>query len=349
MTDVAAGGCYGTPLWAADGSLVVTYEDHVTPPELRRLRDGGARAPRRLRAGLGRQRPRTSCRRRSRSRPPTGWRSARSSTGRARATVLRRPSSIRTAGRRSSRATSGTASPSTSSTRATPGCRSTTAARPVAARRSSISTTWTGAAATCVTASPRPTTCARSTGSTASRLAIFGASYGSYMALCAAVEDAGERFRCAVCKYGDCDLVTTWAQGDWDGIRYCGENMLGHPGVNRDVYLRGSPFHRLERVAVPLLVAAGELDVRVSASQSAQLVAELRRLGKTYEYVTYPTEAPRLPARGAVPRLPPPARAVPRLVPALTRPEQPRAASRVRLDALTRRSGQVNDPRSPGT
>ena len=67
--------------------------------------------------------------------------------------------------------------------------------------------------------------------------------------------------------------------------------MLGHPGVNRDVYLRGSPFHRLDRVAVPLLVATGELDVRVSASQSAQLVAELRRLGKTYEYVTYPTEA----------------------------------------------------------
>ncbi len=67
--------------------------------------------------------------------------------------------------------------------------------------------------------------------------------------------------------------------------------MLGHPGVNRDVYLRGSPIHRLDRVAVPLLVATGERDVRVSASQSAQLVDELRRLGKTYEYVTYPTEA----------------------------------------------------------
>jgi dipeptidyl aminopeptidase/acylaminoacyl peptidase len=122
------------------------------------------------------------------------------------------------------------------------------------------------------------------------RLAIVGASYGSYLALGAVVEDAGERFRCAVCKYGDCDLVTTWAQGDWDGIRYCGENMLGHPGVEREVYLRGSPIHRLERIAVPVLVATGERDERVSANQSAQLVAELRRLGKTFEYVTYPTE-----------------------------------------------------------
>jgi dipeptidyl aminopeptidase/acylaminoacyl peptidase len=37
-------------------------------------------------------------------------------------------------------------------------------------------------------------------------------------------------------------------------------------------------------------VAHGELDRRVSPAQSRQLVAELRRLGKQYEYVTYPTE-----------------------------------------------------------
>ena len=29
VTEVAPGGCYGTPLWTADGSLVVTYEDHA--------------------------------------------------------------------------------------------------------------------------------------------------------------------------------------------------------------------------------------------------------------------------------------------------------------------------------
>ena len=42
---------------------------------------------------------------------------------------------------------------------------------------------------------------------------------------------------------------------------------------------------------MPILVATGELDQRVSPKQSAQLVEELRRLGKTFEYVTYPTEA----------------------------------------------------------
>ena len=122
------------------------------------------------------------------------------------------------------------------------------------------------------------------------RLAIFGASYGSYLSLGAAVEDAGERFRCAVCKYGDCDLLTTWTQGDRAGVYYCGENMLGHPSENRDAWLRGSPVHRLERVAAPLLIAHGERDERVHPKQSEELVAELRRLGKTFEYVTYPTE-----------------------------------------------------------
>ena len=123
------------------------------------------------------------------------------------------------------------------------------------------------------------------------RLAIFGPSYGSYLALCAAVEDAGERFRCAVCKYGEADLLVSWTQGDLSGVLWAGQNMMGHPSENRDAYLRGSPIHRLERLQAPLLVVTGELDARVHPKQSEQLVGELRRLGKTYEYVTYPTEA----------------------------------------------------------
>ena len=66
---------------------------------------------------------------------------------------------------------------------------------------------------------------------------------------------------------------------------------MGPPAAAREAYRAGSPFHRLENVDVPLLIAHGERDERVSPKQSEQLVAELRRLGKTFEYVTYPTEA----------------------------------------------------------
>jgi dipeptidyl aminopeptidase/acylaminoacyl peptidase len=122
------------------------------------------------------------------------------------------------------------------------------------------------------------------------RLGIFGASYGSYMALLAVTDDPDHRYRCAVAKYGDCDIVTSWAQGDREGVLDL-ERMMGPPAAAREAYVAGSAFHRLANVRVPLLVAHGERDERVSPKQSEQLTIELRRLNKRFEYVTYPTEA----------------------------------------------------------
>jgi dipeptidyl aminopeptidase/acylaminoacyl peptidase len=122
------------------------------------------------------------------------------------------------------------------------------------------------------------------------RLGIFGASYGSYMSLLAVTDDPEHRFRCAVPKYGDCDITTSWSQGDRDGVQDL-ERMMGTPAQAREAYVAGSPYHRLENIEVPLLIAHGERDERVSPKQSEQLVEALRRLGKTFEYVTYPTEA----------------------------------------------------------
>jgi dipeptidyl aminopeptidase/acylaminoacyl peptidase len=124
----------------------------------------------------------------------------------------------------------------------------------------------------------------------ADRVAIFGGSYGSYLALCSVVDDDRRRFRCAVAKYGDCDILTSWAQGDREG-RQDLERMMGHPSVAREAYRAGSPIHRVEQLAVPILVAHGARDERVHPAQSEELVTALERLGKTYEYVTYPTEA----------------------------------------------------------
>jgi dipeptidyl aminopeptidase/acylaminoacyl peptidase len=122
------------------------------------------------------------------------------------------------------------------------------------------------------------------------RLGIFGASYGSYMALLSVTDDPEYRYRCAVTKYGDCDIVTSWAQGDREGVQDL-ERMMGPPSAAREAYRAGSAYHRLENVRVPLLIAHGERDERVSPKQSEQLVGRLRELGKTFEYVTYPTEA----------------------------------------------------------
>jgi len=121
------------------------------------------------------------------------------------------------------------------------------------------------------------------------RLGIFGSSYGSYMALLSVTDDPERRFRCAICKYGDCDALTTWAQADRAGVQMQ-MRIMGHPSENREDYLAASPVHRLGAVTAPILVAHGHTDRRVPFEQSTELVAELSRLGKTYEYVTYPTE-----------------------------------------------------------
>ena len=214
----------GAPSWARDGSLVATYEDRRPRPSC------GVVVPVGRVAVFSRRRPPPSRgavrapRGGDVSRPSTASRSRRCCSGRPgrRRAAGRPPSSTPTAGRLSATATSGTAMRSTSSTRATPGSRSTSAARRAAAatieRMNYGDWGVRGHASDCLAAADFLRTLDWVDGE---RLAIFGASYGSYMALCAVVEDAGERFRSAVCKYGDCDLLTTWAQGDRDGVRYC--------------------------------------------------------------------------------------------------------------------------------
>lgn len=66
---------------------------------------------------------------------------------------------------------------------------------------------------------------------------------------------------------------------------------MGSPSEARAAYEAGSPIHAVADIERPILIAHGEKDERVHPDQSARLVEELKRLDKTFEYVTYPTEA----------------------------------------------------------
>ena len=112
------------------------------------------------------------------------------------------------------------------------------------ARLRARSTTACGASTTPRTASPPPTTCARSTGSTASAWASSAPATAPTWRSPSVTDDPEHRFRCAVAKYGDCDIVTSWAQGDRDGVQDL-ERMMGPPSSAREAYRAGSPYHRL--------------------------------------------------------------------------------------------------------
>lgn len=121
------------------------------------------------------------------------------------------------------------------------------------------------------------------------RIGIFGASYGSYLSVCALAFDPEYRFACGVAKYGDSDLVTAWAQ-QLQAVREDQERMMGHPKDNREAYRAGSPVHKLKNIRRPLLIVHGLLDETTHALQSEQLIEGLKREGKTFEYKTYAEE-----------------------------------------------------------
>ncbi len=121
------------------------------------------------------------------------------------------------------------------------------------------------------------------------RIAIFGASYGSYMTVCALAADPQHRFACGVAKYGDCNILTSWAESNQEG-REDLERMMGHPSANRAAYRAGSPVWQAGNIQRPLLIVHGLLDPIVHPLQAEELTEALRREGKTFEYRTYPDE-----------------------------------------------------------
>jgi dipeptidyl aminopeptidase/acylaminoacyl peptidase len=121
------------------------------------------------------------------------------------------------------------------------------------------------------------------------RIGIFGSSYGSYMALCSLVYDPDYRFALGVAKFGDCNILSSWAQGDRVGKEDL-ERMMGHPTQNRAGYRAGSPVWQTANIQRPIFVTHGLLDDRVHPLQSEELIDSLKRYDKVFEYVTYANE-----------------------------------------------------------
>jgi dipeptidyl aminopeptidase/acylaminoacyl peptidase len=121
------------------------------------------------------------------------------------------------------------------------------------------------------------------------RLAIFGGSYGGYMAALCLARDPDYLFACGVSKYGDAHLESSWALCKRD-LRIYSEMMLGKPGLNREAYVKGSPLLQVENIKRPLLLMHGLVDDVVPPESSEILVEALRRHGKVFEYKTYAGE-----------------------------------------------------------
>ena len=117
----------------------------------------------------------------------------------------------------------------------------------------------------------------------------MGGSYGGYLTMCVLSRDPFYRFVCGIAKYGDSNLISSWAQCNRE-LRLYSKISLGHPARNCAVYEAGSPIHDLHRIKKPLLLLHGLEDDVVPPQASEEIVYELKRLDKVFEYKTYAGE-----------------------------------------------------------
>jgi dipeptidyl aminopeptidase/acylaminoacyl peptidase len=119
----------------------------------------------------------------------------------------------------------------------------------------------------------------------ASRVAVYGGSYGGYMVLAAAVHYS-DRLRAAVDVVGISNFVS-FLENTQD---YRRDLRRLEYGDERDPEMRAflesiSPLNHVDRIRVPLLVVQGQNDPRVPVSESEQIVAALRSRGQPVWYM----------------------------------------------------------------
>ncbi|HVB11101.1 MAG TPA: S9 family peptidase [Bacillota bacterium] len=130
----------------------------------------------------------------------------------------------------------------------------------------------------------------------ASRLGVTGGSYGGFMTNW--IVGHTDRFKAAVTDRSTANRMSHWGTSDM-GYRHA--DFEGLPFDSPDNYLRHSPIMSVRNVTAPILIMAGENDLRCSIQQSEEWFVALRRLGKTAEFVRFPGESHGM-SRGGQPR-----------------------------------------------
>ena len=126
------------------------------------------------------------------------------------------------------------------------------------------------------------------------RMGVGGGSYGGYMTNW--IIGQTNRFSAAIAMRSISNLVSEYAQHD---IVLWGTLELGAPPwPDLDELWRRSPIRYVQNMRTPLLLTAGEMDLRCAMSQSEELFGAMRLLGKTVELIRFPEESHDLSRNG---------------------------------------------------
>jgi dipeptidyl aminopeptidase/acylaminoacyl peptidase len=122
-------------------------------------------------------------------------------------------------------------------------------------------------------------------------VAILGISVGGYATL-RGLTRTPELYSCGVDVVGPSDLRTSFAAFPpwWKAVKTRWIRRVGD--VERDERLNQtlSPLHEADRIKVPLMIAQGATDPRVTIRNSDLMVHNLRKRNRPVTYIVYPDE-----------------------------------------------------------
>ncbi len=117
------------------------------------------------------------------------------------------------------------------------------------------------------------------------RLGVGGWSYGGI--LTDHVIAKTSRFKAAISGASEFNYLANYGN---DHYQRQWEAELGLPWQNAQLWMKLSPFFRLDKIVTPTLVMGGDADLNVPIIGGQQLYQGLKRLGRETELVVYPGE-----------------------------------------------------------
>ncbi len=122
-----------------------------------------------------------------------------------------------------------------------------------------------------------------------SRLAIYGASYGGYAALAGAAFTP-DLFACSVDMFGPSNLITL-VQNEpayWKPMIQQTYRNIGDPSKDEAFMKSRSPLFSVDQIRIPILIAQGGNDPRVTPQESQQMVDAMKSRGLYVDYLFFP-------------------------------------------------------------
>jgi dipeptidyl aminopeptidase/acylaminoacyl peptidase len=120
------------------------------------------------------------------------------------------------------------------------------------------------------------------------RLGIVGVSYGGYsVAHC--LEQAPELWAVGVSIVGYFNWFTA-VKNERGHLQLYDVNKMGTPEQSTELFRRLSPIFYLDKIRAPVFFTGGTHDPRCPVTEARQMVEEMRKMGKTIDYLEFPDE-----------------------------------------------------------